>query len=63
MFPFYENTFEWDDFGEVINPDDYMRNDEDVDQASMQVIFVYYACILHAYLNFFCDTFSTIWFV
>ncbi|XP_047974460.1 cleavage and polyadenylation specificity factor subunit 2 [Salvia hispanica] len=37
MFPFYENTFEWDDFGEVINPDDYMRNDEDVDQASMQV--------------------------
>ncbi|XP_042062796.1 cleavage and polyadenylation specificity factor subunit 2-like [Salvia splendens] len=37
MFPFYENTFEWDDFGEVINPDDYTRNDEDMDQASMQV--------------------------
>lgn len=60
MFPFYENTFEWDDFGEVINPDDYMRNDEDMDQASMQVSCVYYACILHAYLYFFRDTLSTI---
>ncbi|XP_057774360.1 cleavage and polyadenylation specificity factor subunit 2 isoform X2 [Salvia miltiorrhiza] len=37
MFPFYDNTFEWDDFGEVINPDDYTRKDEDMDQASMQV--------------------------
>ena len=23
MFPFFENTADWDDFGEVINPDDY----------------------------------------
>lgn len=37
MFPFYENTSEWDDFGEVINPDDYMRKDEDIDQTSMLV--------------------------
>lgn len=37
MFPFYENSFEWDDFGEVINPDDYVIKDEDMDQTSMQV--------------------------
>ncbi|XP_044507077.1 cleavage and polyadenylation specificity factor subunit 2 [Mangifera indica] len=37
MFPFYENTFEWDDFGEVINPDDYVINDQDMDQAAMTV--------------------------
>ncbi|KAK9292750.1 hypothetical protein L1049_020730 [Liquidambar formosana] len=37
MFPFYENSSEWDDFGEVINPDDYIIKDEDMDQASMQV--------------------------
>lgn len=39
MFPFYENSAEWDDFGEVINPDDYTTKDEDMDQASMQVSF------------------------
>ncbi|XP_015573897.1 cleavage and polyadenylation specificity factor subunit 2 isoform X2 [Ricinus communis] len=32
MFPFYENTTEWDDFGEVINPDDYVIKDDDMDQ-------------------------------
>ncbi|KAF3793568.1 Cleavage and polyadenylation specificity factor subunit 2 [Nymphaea thermarum] len=32
MFPFFENSTEWDDFGEVINPDDYMIKEEDVDQ-------------------------------
>ncbi|XP_059667087.1 cleavage and polyadenylation specificity factor subunit 2 [Cornus florida] len=37
MFPFYENSSEWDDFGEVINPDDYTIKEEDVDQAAMQV--------------------------
>ncbi|XP_037491492.1 cleavage and polyadenylation specificity factor subunit 2 isoform X2 [Jatropha curcas] len=37
MFPFYENTTEWDDFGEVINPDDYVIKDDDMDQAAMQV--------------------------
>ncbi|KAJ9679451.1 hypothetical protein PVL29_021397 [Vitis rotundifolia] len=37
MFPFYENSSEWDDFGEVINPEDYAVKDEDMDQATMQV--------------------------
>lgn len=37
MFPFYENNSEWDDFGEVINPDDYIIKDEDMDQAAMHV--------------------------
>ncbi|CAL5380920.1 unnamed protein product [Camellia sinensis] len=37
MFPFYENSFEWDDFGEVINPDDYIIAEEDMDQGAMQV--------------------------
>ncbi|KAH1225905.1 Cleavage and polyadenylation specificity factor subunit 2 [Glycine max] len=32
IFPCYENTSEWDDFGEVINPDDYVIRDEDMDQ-------------------------------
>lgn len=39
MFPFYENNSEWDDFGEVINPDDYIIKDEDMDQAAMHVSF------------------------
>lgn len=39
MFPFYENSVEWDDFGEVINPDDYIIKDDDMDQASMRVSF------------------------
>ncbi|XP_058205943.1 cleavage and polyadenylation specificity factor subunit 2 [Rhododendron vialii] len=37
MFPFYENSSEWDDFGEVINPDDYVIKEEDMDQGSLQV--------------------------
>ncbi|ESR35187.1 hypothetical protein CICLE_v10004414mg [Citrus x clementina] len=37
MFPFYENNSEWDDFGEVINPDDYIIKDEDMDQAAMHI--------------------------
>ena len=39
MFPFFENTAEWDDYGEIINPDDYIIKEEDMDQASMQVSF------------------------
>ncbi|XP_052209031.1 cleavage and polyadenylation specificity factor subunit 2 isoform X2 [Diospyros lotus] len=37
MFPFYENSSEWDDFGETINPDDYIIKEEDMDQGAMQV--------------------------
>ncbi|OWM75610.1 cleavage and polyadenylation specificity factor subunit 2 [Punica granatum] len=37
MFPFYENTSDWDDFGEVINPDDYVIKDEDMDQGAMHL--------------------------
>ncbi|XAR53657.1 hypothetical protein NMG60_11022294 [Bertholletia excelsa] len=37
MFPFYDNSSEWDDFGEVINPDDYIIKDEDMDQGAMQL--------------------------
>jgi cleavage and polyadenylation specificity factor subunit 2 len=35
MFPFFESTAEWDDFGEVINPDDYMMKQEEMDNALM----------------------------
>lgn len=37
MFPFYDNSAEWDDFGEVINPDDYIIKDDDMDHMSMHV--------------------------
>lgn len=37
MFPLYENASEWDDFGEVINPDDYVIKDEDMDLGAMHV--------------------------
>ncbi|GJV04659.1 cleavage and polyadenylation specificity factor subunit 2 isoform X1 [Tanacetum coccineum] len=37
MFPFYDNSSEWDDFGEVINPDDYVIKDEDMDMGSMHM--------------------------
>ncbi|KAF9617630.1 hypothetical protein IFM89_037693 [Coptis chinensis] len=37
MFPFFENSSEWDDFGEVINPDDYVIKEEDMDQSSMHL--------------------------
>ena len=42
LFPYYENTSEWDDFGEVINPDDYVIKDEDMDQGPMHVSFLGY---------------------
>lgn len=41
MFPCYENTSAWDDFGEVVNPDDYVIKDEDMDQATIHVRFFY----------------------
>lgn len=31
MFPFFENSAAWDDFGEVINPDDYMIKEDNMD--------------------------------
>ncbi|KAF8369927.1 hypothetical protein HHK36_032046 [Tetracentron sinense] len=37
MFPYYENSAEWDDFGEIINHEDYVIKEEDIDQASMHV--------------------------
>lgn len=33
MFPFFENSAEWDDYGEVINPEDYIIKEEDIDLA------------------------------
>ncbi|CAN6171963.1 unnamed protein product [Urochloa humidicola] len=35
MFPFFENTAEWDDFGEVINPDDYTMKQDEMDSSLM----------------------------
>ncbi|KAH7429669.1 hypothetical protein KP509_09G061000 [Ceratopteris richardii] len=35
MFPFYENTNEWDEYGEVINPEDYVKKDEDMMDVSL----------------------------
>lgn len=37
MFPFYENSADWDNFGEVINPDEYVIMEEDMDPSSLQV--------------------------
>lgn len=37
MFPFFENTADWDDFGEVINPDDYMMKQDEMDNNMMLV--------------------------
>ncbi|PIA49419.1 hypothetical protein AQUCO_01300318v1 [Aquilegia coerulea] len=37
MFPFHENVSEWDDFGEVINPDDYVIKEDAMDQTYMEV--------------------------
>lgn len=36
MFPFFENSAAWDDFGEVIDPNDYMIKEENMELASMQ---------------------------
>jgi cleavage and polyadenylation specificity factor subunit 2 len=37
MFPFFKNTADWDDFGEVINPDDYTMKQDEVDNSLMLV--------------------------
>lgn len=44
IFPYIENTSEWDDFGEVIDPDDYVINDEDMDHTAMHVSFLFSCC-------------------
>lgn len=36
MFPFFEKSAAWDDFGEVINPDDYMIKEENMNLSSLQ---------------------------
>ncbi|GAB2227713.1 hypothetical protein Droror1_Dr00009540 [Drosera rotundifolia] len=36
MFPFYENSAAWDDYGEVINPDDYVMKDANMDETFAQ---------------------------
>ena len=46
MFPFYDNSSEWDDFGEVINPDDYVIKDEDMDMGSMHVCSILFHAVL-----------------
>ncbi|RWR72197.1 cleavage and polyadenylation specificity factor subunit 2 [Cinnamomum micranthum f. kanehirae] len=38
MFPCFENSAEWDDFGEVINPDDYVIKEDDINQANMHAV-------------------------
>ncbi|KAL2635973.1 hypothetical protein R1flu_007452 [Riccia fluitans] len=30
MFPFHERSSDWDEYGEIINPDDYIAKDEDM---------------------------------
>ncbi|KAL3683878.1 hypothetical protein R1sor_001900 [Riccia sorocarpa] len=30
MFPFHDRSSDWDEYGEIINPDDYMAKDEDM---------------------------------
>ncbi|GAB2294030.1 hypothetical protein Dimus_028246 [Dionaea muscipula] len=37
MFPFYESFATWDDFGEVIDPDDYLMKEDNMDSSSMQI--------------------------
>ncbi|MQM07767.1 hypothetical protein Taro_040619 [Colocasia esculenta] len=35
MFPFFDNSAEWDEYGEVIDPEDYVIKLEDMDRPSM----------------------------
>lgn len=41
MFPLYENPSDWDEYGEVINPEDYRVEDTEMMdyQSSQQVYF------------------------
>ncbi|CAO2141490.1 unnamed protein product [Urochloa humidicola] len=34
-FPLFENTAEWDDFGKIINPDDYLMKQDEIDDTLM----------------------------
>ncbi|KNA25356.1 hypothetical protein SOVF_007240 [Spinacia oleracea] len=36
MFPSFENSAAWDDFGEVINPDDYMIKEDNMELSFLQ---------------------------
>ena len=29
MFPFHDNAHDWDEYGEVINPDDFIMQEDD----------------------------------
>lgn len=40
MFPSFENSAAWDDFGEVINPDDYMIKEDNMELSFLQVGFL-----------------------
>lgn len=41
VFPYHENTSEWDEYGELINPDDYViREAELMDYTNTQPVFV-----------------------
>lgn len=55
MFPFYDNSPDWDDFGEVINPDDYVIKDVDMDRSLMPVSIHSEFLIVEflSFLNFF----------
>lgn len=46
MFPFFEKTTEWDDYGEVINPDDYMKMDDDMDHGIRHVCIFLCFCVI-----------------
>lgn len=35
MFPFHDNTHEWDEYGEVINPDDFAMEEDDMMDMSL----------------------------
>lgn len=48
MFPFFDNSSEWDDFGEVINPDDYVIKDEGMEYSRMPVS-IHYELVINVY--------------
>ena len=37
MFPCFDSSSEWDEYGEVINPDDYVAKLEDMDRPFLHV--------------------------
>ncbi|KAJ7523061.1 hypothetical protein O6H91_18G035900 [Diphasiastrum complanatum] len=36
MFPFHENNNEWDEYGEIINPEDYVSKDDELEFTTSQ---------------------------